>query len=353
MLRKQHVCVLISLLLVAASVVPLHVAAQDGAPEQSAARWCVSVWYPSSDHPGGYNTLMAHLAQIDEVNPFWYAASVDGTLLIHTGAEDAVKLAAWREAGVQVLPTIANASPLAIMDPQTRAFHVAQIVDLVERWDYDGIDIDYESFPLNTRDPFTDFIERLAEALHANGRVLSVTVHAKSDDLNAWESAAAQDWNWLAAAVDIFRIMTYDYHNRASREPGPVGPPDWVADVLQYASSVTPLDKVRVGLHFYGYRWQRGDVAPVTWESVQHTIDSFDLTVERDPADMEAFVDFKVTGLPRQTIYYADSVGIAFKLDALLADFPTLGGVAIWGLGGEDPANWDILAQVRHSACRP
>lgn len=331
---------------------PAPVTAQDGTPESSAnTSWCVSVWYPSSAHPGGYDTLMAHLDQIDEVNPFWYAANADGNLLVNAGAEDADKLAAWGEAGLLVLPTIANASPLAIADAETRAFHVGQIIDLVERWDYAGIDLDYESFPLETRDPFSDFVETLARELHARGRVLSVTVHAKTDDQGAWESAAAQDWPRLAAAADIFRIMTYDYHNRASREAGPIGPPEWSADVLQYAASVTDLGKVRLGLHFYGYRWQRSEVAPVTWESVQHTIDSFDVAVERDPADMEAFISYKVTGLPRQTIYFADATGLAAKLELLLARFPTLGGVAIWGLGGEDPANWDTLDLYRRGLC--
>ncbi|MCD4684538.1 MAG: hypothetical protein K8S97_01200, partial [Anaerolineae bacterium] len=78
---------------------------------------------------------------------------------------------------------------------------------------------------------------------------------------------------------------------------------------------------------------------------------SFDLTVERDPADMEAHISFKVTGLPRQTIYVADAVGLAYKLDVLRAEFPDLGGVAIWGLVGEDPANWDVLDDYWPGAC--
>ena len=89
----------------------------------------------------------------------------------------------------------------------------------------------------------------------------------------------------------------------------------------------------------------------VTWESSQRAIESFDLTIERDPADMEAFIDYKVTGLPRQIVYFADAAGLDYKLDMLLAEFPTLGGVAIWGLGGEDPANWDILTSYQRDVC--
>lgn len=340
--------VVLALVVLASTVFPLRVVAQGDRPAPS---WCVSVWYPSSDHPGGYNSLLAHVASIDEVNPFWYGAAPDGSLLVYTGAEDVEKLAAWDDAGLLVLPTIANASPLAILEPETRAAHIAEIVALVKRMDYAGIDLDYEGFPLNTRDPFSEFVEALAEVLHADGRLLSVTVHAKTADRAAYEGAAAQDWARLAAAADIFRIMTYDFHNRASPDPGPIGPPEWIVDVLQYARSVTDLHKVRVGLHFYGYRWQRSQVATITWESVQHTVESFDLMIERDPVDMEAYVSFKVTGLPKQTIYVADAVGLAYKLDMLRAEFPDLGGAAIWGVGGEDPANWDVLDEYRPGAC--
>ena len=65
----------------------------------------------------------------------------------------------------------------------------------------------------------------------------------------------------------------------------------------------------------------------------------------RDPADMEAMIDIKVPGLPRQTVYVADAEGLAFKLEHITSAFPELGGIAIWGLGGEDAALWDVLLQ--------
>lgn len=321
------------------------------AQDDSGASWCVSAWYPSSDHPGGYDALLAHTDVLDEVNPFWYTADADGSLRLLSGAEDAGKLAAWAEAGLLVVPTLSNfAAPTAI-NAGTRAAHIAAIVDTVERMDYAGIDLDYEGFPRDTRAEFSLFVEALAIELHARERLLSVTVHAKTEDLPPSDGAAAQDWARLIPAADIFRIMTYDYTNRNSREPGPIGPPQWAHAVLAYAATLTDLGNVRLGVHFYGYRWQRSDVTTVTWESVQRSIESFGLEIERNPADGEAWVYLKTTGLPAQTTYFADAQGIAHKLDLLLADYPDLGGVAIWGIGGEDPANWDILREIHPAAC--
>jgi hypothetical protein len=55
--------------------------------------------------------------------------------------------------------------------------------------------------------------------------------------------------------------------------------------------------------------------------------------------------------LPKQTLYFADSVEIDYKLKQILTNFPDLGGVAIWGIGGEDPADWEVLRAARQPNC--
>src|SRR5690606_35298339 len=128
---------------------------------------------------------------------------------------------------------------------------VKAIAELVEANGYDGIDIDYEMFPLETRESFALFVEELAAALHANGRLLAVTVHAKTEDRPPFAGTAVQDWTRLAAAADMFNLMTYDYNNR-NEPPCPVADIGWVGDVVSYALTVAPPQKVRVGLPFYG-----------------------------------------------------------------------------------------------------
>lgn len=327
-----------------------HAPLQQASLQDATPDWCVSVWYPSSDMPGGLDAIRDNADQIGVVHPFWYTQLVDGT--VQTVDEDAEMLAQWRELDMTITPSIAGSIWQQIVEPDVRAFHVEQIVALVERMDYDGIDIDYEGFPFSTRDAFSAFIESLSAELHARGKLLTIAVHAKTDDAGSWEGAAAQDWRRLAPAVDVFTIMTYDYTNR-NEPPGPIAPSDWTRAVLRYAATVTDLRKVRMGLPFYAYGWQR-DTPPATttsWVEVQRLIESFKVEIQRDPADMEAFISFKARGLPKRTIYFADSVGIEYKLLQALSEFPQLGGVAIWGIGGEDPANWDVLRVARPAHC--
>lgn len=325
-----------------------HIHAQESEPS-----WCVAVWYPSSEQPTGMDSIVSNLDVIDTVHPFWYNGLADGSILPTLDAEGADELAAWREAGLKIIPSLWDGGfSQGIHDDAIRKKHISEIIALIERMEYDGIDVDYESFQLATRDNFSIFIEDLATALHAKGYLLTIAVHAKTEDAGLWEGAAAQDWTRIATAVDVFQIMTYDYHNRASA-PGPIGPPQWSYDVIAYAATITDLSKVRLGLHFYGYSWKRGNIVSVVpYENVQHWIESFDLVFTRNPADMEAKLDFKVSGLPAQTIYVADAMGLEYKLDLIMQDFPDLGGVAIWGIGGEDPANWGIIRDRRFATCK-
>jgi len=339
--QKYWAVVLLGLMIV--GLLSSH--AQDNDTASVETDWHISVWYPSSEADGGLESIEAYQDLIDEVNPFWYTPAPDGSLIANAEAENGEQLAAWRDADLLILPSIFGSVP-DVIGEALRETHIQAIVETVSSMNYDGIDIDYEGFPANTREDFSLFIEGLAQELQALDKLLSVTVHAKTDDVNAWDAALAQDWERLAAVADRFKIMTYDYTNR-NEPPGPISPPAWVLDVLTYAETVTDLSKVQMGLHFYAYTWQRGTPPATTtaWSSIHSYIENLDVTVERDPASQEAFVDFKITGLPRQVVYFADPIGLEFKLEQVQEQFPNLGGVAIWGIGGEHPALWGVLQE--------
>jgi hypothetical protein len=242
----------------AGSDTPQTAAAQQ--PTEATRQLEVSIWAPVA----GFleqQTLLNNADVLDEVNFFWYTLGADGG--IEGGVMASQAIVAARQAGLRIVPSIVNGGfdaqrvSLVVNDPARRARHIADILALVRDNDYDGIDIDYESLNPADRDAFSLFIEELALALHAEGKLLSIAVHAKTDDAGAWSGAAAQDWARLGAAVDSFKIMTYDFHNGAS-EAGPIAPLDWVDAVLSYAATVVPPEKTWMGVPVYGYNWTGG-----------------------------------------------------------------------------------------------
>ncbi len=310
--------------------------------------FCVAVWYPSSEHPAGAATVTAHQDVIDIVYPFWFTPAADGKILSQAGSNWQEQVAGWRDAGLLVMPSIFSTLSSYLQEPMLSA-HISEILALAEEHDFDGIDIDYEMFPLATLEPFTEFIQRLADGLHSQGRLLAVTVHAKTDDESAFESARAQDWTRLAAAADLFNVMTYDWTNR-NEPPGPVAPISWVSDVIAHALTHTDAGKIGVGLPFYGYSWTRGrpPAHATTWEAAERMVSQFGLEPVREADSQELMIELDVQGLPRQNVTVSDAETLRSRLLALPED---IGGVAIWGVGGEDPGNWQMLAESRPADC--
>ena len=318
------------------------------ASAQPAASWCVAVWYPSSEHPGGAASLAANLDLIDIVHAFWFTPDATGKLIDRSGSDADEKVATWRAAGVLVVPSVFSGHSTFLAEDLVQE-HIAQILALVDERGFDGIDLDYEGFPVDTREPFSRFVEVLADELHARGKLLFVTVHAKTEDITPYSGSTAQDWPRLTAAADVFNLMTYDYTNR-NEPPGPVADLAWVDQVVAYADSVTDLGKVVVGLPFYGYSWNRGRPPAVatTWEAADRMVRQFSLAPERDAASGELHIELRVTGLPRQDLFVSDAETTAGRLERLPEH---TGGVAIWGIGGEDPANWEVLRRARPASC--
>ncbi len=63
----------------------------------------------------------------------------------------------------------------------------------------------------------------------------------------------------------------------------------------------------------------------------------------------ESWFTYTVDGVQHE-VWYADATSVASRLP--LVERYSLGGIAIWRLGGEDPANWNSIAVILHPASR-
>ncbi|MDA8435046.1 MAG: glycosyl hydrolase family 18 protein [Actinomycetales bacterium] len=245
------------------------------APAQAATappppRRIVSGWgYFNSTTSTAMTALAANADLFSDVSPFWYTARWSGSGSYVAAAPYASNkgtvLPAMRATGVKVLPTVTDGMPArrmaAVMaNATTRARFVAQIVATVTANGYDGIDLDFEGFAFNdgsstwstTRPAWIAFVGALAASLHANGKLLSVTVPAgtatSSDSTGYWVYA----WSQIGRYVDRLRVMAYDY---SPARPGPIGPFPWVQKVVAQAVTQVPSGKIQIGVAAYGRDW--------------------------------------------------------------------------------------------------
>lgn len=297
----------------------------------------------------------ADRAAIDEVNVDWYISKPD--LSIQGDGVDTDFVAVAKARGVRVLATVSNWSEaLGDFDPDlahgilatktSTDQHIQAIVKLCQEGGYDGIDLDWEALYPSDRNRFTHFVAQLAQKLHASRKLLSIAVHAKESEPGNWEGPRAQDWKKLGAAVDEFKIMTYDYSGPWS-DPGPIGPPDWTDAVLTHAEALVPQQKIMMGVPFYGYDWQPQSCIDVDWKSATSRARSHHSAINHDPSGEATFTYVDNLG-KSHTVFFQDRTAIAAKLRMLLQKHPGIRGIAIWRMGGESPAFWnEIVLKLR------
>ena len=309
-----------------------------------------------------------------EVSPFWFNAAGVDRIVVDPNASAESTQAFMDEAersGVAVVPSIIDALPAGEMaailaDPTTRSQHVETIRTFAADGGYDGIDIDYEQFAFadgrdtwaTTRPNWVAFVEELADALHADGRTLTVSIPPVYDDGRTADSGFwVYDYGAIIEHVDRIRIMAYDY---SVAEPGPIAPLDWVESAVRGAiDAAGSPDKLVLGLPAYGRNWPvfvAGECPPddvpgrtsVSARSVDELIRRrrgqpmrVDTTGEwMFEYDLEV-TDGVATCVQTRQVHYVDGDGIRLRMD--LAREYGLDGVALWALGFDDQAVWDAI----------
>ncbi|MGY1594277.1 glycosyl hydrolase family 18 protein [Geodermatophilus sp. SYSU D00708] len=304
----------------------------------------------------GSETIAAHASSLTGASPSLYEVAPTGEIVLRpqpdgTSVPDA--LDAVRSQGIPIVPIISNTRDGAwdpnliqelLHDPDLLERHIEAIVTLVRQEDYAGIDIDYENLVSADREVFSDFVTRLADALHLDDKILAVDVFAKESDQGYDERNRAQDYAAIGRAADQVRIMAYDRHWQSST-PGPVAPLNWVRSVVAYAVEEVPPQKVVLGIPTYGYGWAGSEGQLVSWLQTYATSRNLDVPVRWDPASQTPWLTYRDADGAEHIIWFENAYSIALKLG--LAQTYELGGVFLWLVGDEDDHLWPLLSSFQ------
>ncbi len=232
-------------------------------------------WIPYYGMSTSLPTAVANADLINEVMPFWYTLKLNSKtkapyiLDLYTPGNPSVAidvpLATMRNAGFKIIPTITDGTDKSVLakllaKSGDRASVIKSIMDLIMSKNFDGIDLDFEGFAFvdgtaswpTTKPNWILLVKELSDALHAKGKILSVTVPVHFALTEKQKGYSVYAWAEIAQYIDRLRIMTYDY---STGKPGPIGPISWVERTVQYAISVMPATKVYIGLAGYGRDW--------------------------------------------------------------------------------------------------
>ncbi len=207
-------------------------------------------------HTGGDFQVLGELPQntfasqnaaqiISEAVPFTYTPAADGSLSggpvnLPQGAPYGVIAAITAQSG----PAAQNVNGI-LAGASLRSTHVDRIVTEANRGNYDGVELDYSAVDSPLKDNFTQFVQALADKMHAANRKLVLRLPLPRKDAGGWNSGA-YDWAALGKAADLLIMaVERDQSIYRTRVPDAVKYLTGLVDSRRLLLEITPLSEER------------------------------------------------------------------------------------------------------------
>lgn len=310
-------------------------------------------WIPYWNQAAGFSSLKQNAGFFDYVGLFWYLIRKDGAVEKYPFAVENSEIINFAHSkNIKVLAVIANLPAedeggswdpnrvnKVISDSTLRKQHIADLVILTIKNNFDGINIDYEALPASQKENFTVFIKELSTSLHKKGKILGVSLHPKisEGDPEYSNGSEAQDWAKLSRYADHLYLMTYEEHWETS-PPGPLASIPWLTTVLNYAKELIPEDKLFAGVPLDGYDWGESKKAKgVTYKDVVALISKYKPNISWDQKSKTHYFGYRDGNISHK-VWFEDID--SFKEKLKLFDSLGIPNLSFWPLGNEDKRIW-------------
>lgn len=220
------------------------------------------------------------------------------------------------------------------------------IVQTATQLGFRDIHFDFEHLFEYDRESYNQFLRRAAQIFHNQGWLISTALAPKTSATQVGEWYTAHDYEAHGRIVDFSVIMTYEW-GWSGGPPMPVSPIGPVEQVLRYALSEMPAQKIMMGQNLYGYDWTLpfqpgGQFARAL--SPQAAIDlarQQNVAIEYDYRAQAPHFDYIDETGKQHKVWFEDARSIQAKFD--LVKRLGLRGVSYWKLGLPFPQNWLLI----------
>ncbi len=239
-----------------------------------------------------------------------------------------------------------------VNDPEVQQNLIANLLQTMEEKNYGGIDIDFEYILAEDRIAFAEFVTRVRMAANAAGYPVSVALAPKTSDDQAGLLYGGKDYRLLGEAANQVLLMTYEW-GYTYGPPMAVAPIHKVREVVEYALTRIPAEKINLGIPNYGYDWplpyEKGVTAARTisnTEAVEIAIAN-NAVIEFDQVAMSPHFTYEKDGIMHE-VWFEDARSLNEKF-ALIREY-RLRGAGYWQIMNLFRANWLLLADTFYIA---
>ncbi|MBA2174693.1 glycoside hydrolase family 18 protein [Halobacillus locisalis] len=221
-----------------------------------------------------------------------------------------------------------------------------RIVSTAKEVGFSDVHFDMEFLPRELKENYNQFLRKAKQRLSNEGLLMSTALAPKTsaEQEGAWYEA--HDYAAHGEIADFVVLMTYEwgYSGGPPRAVSPIGP---VTEVVDFALSVMPANKILLGQNLYGYDWTLpyepgGEFAKAV--SPQRAIQiarENNVPISYDEEEQAPYFTYTSQSGEEHEVWFEDARSIQQKFD-LIKDRGLL-GISYWKLGLSFPQNWELL----------
>lgn len=301
------------------------------------------------------DVLEQTLPYLSQLSVFSYGFTAEGEL-IPPQVDDTPLIQAAHSFGTAPILTLTPFGPDGMFnnylitritnDLEAQSILIENLAETVVAKGYQGVDIDFEFIRAEDKYVFAEFVANVRERINQLGYPVSVALAPKTSDDQPGLLYGGKDYALLGEAADSVLLMTYEW-GYTYGPPLPVAPLPNVRQVVEYALTRIPAEKISLGIPNYGYDWplpyERGVTAATTIgniEAVQIAIDNH-ARIEFDETAQSPFFTYERDGISH-IVWFEDVRSMSGKF-GLVEEF-NLRGMGYWQIMKLFRANWLLLA---------
>ena len=288
---------------------------------------------------------------------FSYGFTVEGELLPPTLSDDWMleTAAEFGRASVLTLTPLGpdgrfnnNLIHEMLQNEESRERLMEELLAEMQGRGFSGVDVDFEYILAEDRDLFTNFVAELRNRLNAEGYRVSVALAPKTSADQPGLLYEGKDYRGLGEAADEVLLMTYEW-GYTYGPPMAVAPLNKVRQVVEYALTEIPAEKILLGVPNYGYDWilpfVQGESRAVTIghvEAVQIAIAN-DVAIQYDETAQSPFFRYERDGVTHE-VWFEDVRSMERKYD-LIREYG-LRGMGVWQIMRLFRAMWLLFEDM-------
>ena len=308
--------------------------------------------YPNIDR----DVLMKTLPYMTYLTLFTYGITEEGELI---GIEDEELIRMARDFGVAPLMLISTLTEegtfsnelahVILNDPVVQNNLIENILQTLREKNYYGLDVDFEYVLPEDEEAFINFIQKLNDRLSPEGYEVFTALAPKTSADQPGLLYEAHNYPRIGEASDDVLLMTYEW-GYTYGPPMAVSPIDKVREVLDYAVTEIPRDKIYMGIPNYGYDFTLPYVEGESRAESVSNVGAVDLaarvgaTIQYDEASQAPYFIYYDNEGKQHRVWFEDARSILAKLN--LFNEYGFKGVGYWNIMRYFPQNWLLVSNL-------